>query len=235
MIHVAIVEDDPEDTKMLRSYLEEFEREADERFSVAEFTDGLAFIGDYRSKYDLVLMDIDMPHLNGLTAAKKLRKVDENAVIIFVTNMAQYAIRGYEVDALDFLVKPVTQPQLYSKLRKALRKIKNAQNKKLFLCTDESVRCISVRDIRYIEVREHLLTYHLGGEDITVRGQMDKVESELADCHFYRIYKSYLVNLDYVVGVGATTVRVGEDDLCLSRARKKDFMQTLADYLGSAV
>lgn len=188
MIHVAIVEDDPEDTKMLRSYLEEFEREADERFSVAEFTDGLAFIGDYRSKYDLVLMDIDMPHLNGLTAAKKLRKVDENAVIIFVTNMAQYAIRGYEVDALDFLVKPVTQPQLSSKLRKALRKIKNAQNKKLFLCTDESVRCISVRDIRYIEVREHLQTYHLGGEDITVRGQMDKVESELADCHFYRIY-----------------------------------------------
>ena len=121
------------------------------------------------------------------------------------------------------------------KLRKALRKIKNTQNKKLFLYSEDTVRCVSVHDIRYIEVREHLLTYHLVGEDITVRGQMDKLETELEGCHFYRIYKSYLVNLDYVVGVGANTVRVGEENLCLSRARKKHFMQTLADYLGSAI
>ncbi len=170
MIHIAIVEDDPECARTLRSYLSAFEKEANERFAVSEFADGLAFIGDYRSKYDLVLMDIDMPHLNGLAAAKKLRKVDESAVIIFITNMAQYAIRGYEVDALDFLVKPITQSLLSAKLHKALRKIKNLQNKKLFLYTEDSVRCISVRDIRYIEVREHLLTYHLGGETITLRG-----------------------------------------------------------------
>ena len=235
MIHIAIVEDDPDCVRMLRVYLEEFERETTERFSIAEFADGLDFIGDYRSKYDLVLMDIDMPHLNGIAAAKKLRRVDENAVILFVTNMAQYAIRGYEVDALDFLVKPITKYHLFSKLRKALRKIKNTQNKKLFLYSEDTVRCVSVHDIRYIEVREHLLTYHLVGEDITVRGQMDKLETELEGCHFYRIYKSYLVNLDYVVGVGANTVRVGEENLCLSRARKKHFMQTLADYLGSAI
>lgn len=235
MISVAIVEDERESAELLRGYLEQAGKELGEHFTADLFADGMDFISDYRGKYDLVLMDIEMPHLNGIAAAKKLRKLDERVTILFVTNMAQYAIKGYEVDALDFLIKPVTYYNFVAKLQKAVKQIGTRAHKRIFLLSEGEVRCVPVQDIRYVEVREHFLTYHLRGEDIVVRGQMDKAEAELAGYHFYRCYKCYLVNLDYVTSIGQNTVRVGNDVINVSRTCKKDFMQTLADYWGSAL
>ena len=235
MIHVAIVEDDPEDTKMLRSYLEEFEREADERFSVAEFTDGLAFIGDYRSKYDLVLMDIDMPHLNGLTAAKKLRKVDKNAVIIFVTNMAQFAVKGYEVNAFDFVVKPVSYNDFAIRLRRALRRLNRREDTGLRVKDyDGSMRIINLSAVHYIEVRDHSLGIHTDSGVTETRGRLDDLEKTLAEKGFFRCNRCYLVNLRYVTSVDGDELIVAGERLKVSRPRKKEFMKAFASYYGGS-
>lgn len=131
MWNVAIVEDEAESSELLRAFLERFEKEAKVSLSVSSFADGMDFISDYTPKYDLVLLDIDMPHLNGLAAAKKLRKMDDDVLIVFVTNLAQYAIRGYEVEALDFLVKPVDYTAFAAMMHKAQRYLHAQRSKRM--------------------------------------------------------------------------------------------------------
>ena len=108
MIRIAIVEDDELYIDQLRQYLKDFQEEIDEIFEVKIYRDGDGITSDYKAQYDLILMDIQMRFVDGMTAAEEIRKMDSEVIIIFITNMAQYAIRGYEVGALDYILKPVT-------------------------------------------------------------------------------------------------------------------------------
>lgn len=107
MYNIAIVEDSKEATDVLKSYFDRFSEEMGARFNVVCFDNALDFLENYSSAFNLVLMDINMPHMDGMEASHRLREIDNNVTLIFVTNMAQYAIRGYEVGATDFIVKPV--------------------------------------------------------------------------------------------------------------------------------
>lgn len=112
MLRVAIVEDSVNDRVRLRSCLEKFTKECAETSRITEFFDGAPFLEPYQPDYDLVLLDIEMPHLNGMGAARELRLRDARVLLIFITNVAQYALNGYEVDALDYMIKPVNYTML---------------------------------------------------------------------------------------------------------------------------
>ncbi|WP_303926907.1 LytTR family DNA-binding domain-containing protein [Subdoligranulum variabile] len=108
MLNVAIVDDEAAERQKLREYLEAAACRKNEEFCVDEFSSADAFLVQYRQGYDLVFMDIEFPQgQNGMEAARALRRMDSTVVLIFVTNIAQMAVEGYEVDALDFIVKPV--------------------------------------------------------------------------------------------------------------------------------
>ena len=124
MIRVAIVEDDEKDSALLERYLAEYGKENGEAFSADVFADPLVFLDKYDASYDIVFMDIKLVGIDGLEAARRLRAIDQEIVIVFVTSMAQYAIKGYEVDACDFAVKPVTYADFYMKMRKAVKRVK---------------------------------------------------------------------------------------------------------------
>jgi len=102
MIRIALVEDDPAYAEQLLSYLKEYEKESKERISVQTFSDGEDIVTEYRADYDIILMDVEMKFMDGMSAAEEIRKMDTEVVIIFITNMPQYAIQGYRVDALDY-------------------------------------------------------------------------------------------------------------------------------------
>ena len=122
MLQVAIVEDSEDAAKLLRDYLTRYESTVDERFHITCFSNAVAFLEPYRG-YDLVFMDIEMPHMNGMEGALWLRTVDTQAKLIFVTNMAQFAARGYEAEALDFMVKPVAYADFSFKMKRAMNAI----------------------------------------------------------------------------------------------------------------
>ena len=107
MIRVAVIEDDRRSLAHIKDLLRHFEEENACRFEIAEFRDGDEIVENYRADYDFLLMDIELPLLSGMSAAEEIRKRDADVGIIFVTNSTQYAIRGYRVGALDYLVKPV--------------------------------------------------------------------------------------------------------------------------------
>ena len=107
MARIAIVEDDPQEAAKLRGYAERYAAESGKPLEITLFSDGEDIVTDYRPEYDIIFLDIQMKRLDGMSAAERIRLLDADVVLIFVTNMAQYAIRGYAVDALDFLLKPV--------------------------------------------------------------------------------------------------------------------------------
>ena len=107
MLRIATVEDDANDLEALRTHLSRYEKENGLKFQVTEFRDGEDIVTDYSADYDLILMDIEMAFLNGMKAAEKIRELDKDVIIIFITNMPQYAIQGYKVNALDYMLKPI--------------------------------------------------------------------------------------------------------------------------------
>ena len=233
MIRIAVVEDEAESTELIKHYLSRYEKEKKETFEVDYFSNGLDFLDDYHPNYDIVFMDILMPHINGMDTAKKLRRIDNDVCLIFITSMAQYAINGYEVNAVDFILKPVGYVNFSSKLQKTIGRLSRQKDKRICVTIDGMQKFISAKDVMYIEVQGHNLSFHLAdGETLITRGKLDLLETELSAHHFYRTYKSYLINLNYVKEVKLNSVIVGDADIIVSRSRKKDFMRKLADFLG---
>ena len=235
MRNIAIVEDDDKEAGLLEEQLRRYEKETGAEYRVVRFSDAIAFLTGYSADYDIVFMDIEMPDLDGMTAAKKLREVDPEVILVFVTNMAQYAVEGYEVSAMDFMVKPVRYDNLKLKLERAEKKLEGKGEDRFLVRGKNGSVVICVPDIRYVEVTDHMLTFYTNEGAIKVTGSLKEIEKRLEGRDFSRANSCYLVNLKYVTGASDGMVTVGGDRLSISRARRKSFMSDLADYLGGRV
>ena len=119
MYNIAIIEDERDAAQLIRSYLDEYSKSSGEQFTVYEFSNAVRFLENYTAKYDIVFMDIELPDMNGMEASRRLRMMDKDVILIFVTNMAQCAVSGYEVEAFSFIVKPATYNNFVMKLERA--------------------------------------------------------------------------------------------------------------------
>ena len=108
MNYIAVVEDSAQDRAVLDSYLEKYQQEKNCHFQITHFSDGDEIALGYKGGYDLILMDIEMTFLDGMSAAEEIRRADPEVLIIFITNSPQYAIKGYAVQALDYILKPLS-------------------------------------------------------------------------------------------------------------------------------
>lgn len=232
MYRIAIVEDTPEDSVRLEQHLARYREEHDVIFQTQMFSDGMSFLEEYKANFDVILMDIEMPHMNGLEAARRLREVDENVCLIFTTNMAKYAIEGYEVRALDFIVKPVEYRNFSIKLQRALEIRKRLQTKELRLNTLNGMQRIQLEDLYYIEVIDHTLLYHTAHGTFEERGSIKQKEELLAQHGFARCNNSFLLNLRYVASISNGRVTVKDRSISIGRTKKKEFLQKLTDFMG---
>ncbi len=232
---VAIVEDDQAEADKLRAHFEQYAKEKDIQFQITHFGSAEQFLGKYCPIYDLVLLDIMLPHMNGMEAAFKLREMDEITTIIFVTNMAQFAVRGYEVGAFDFVVKPVSYSNFALKIQRALNKLSSNRDTEVVVSTSEGFFRVASSQIKYIEISGHKMVYHTTTGLIKAYGNLKEVESVLSDKVFVRCNSCYLVNLGYVRAIRGQLVLVDGDELQISRPRKKVFVQAVNDYLGGGI
>jgi len=233
MPKIAIIEDNRTEADGLREFLDRFSRQESVALYVDVFYEALSFLEHYKPVYDIVLMDIEMPYLNGMEAARRLRKLDQKILLIFVTNMAQFAVKGYEVDALDYIVKPVQYQDFKLKFQRAVARCRNDADAILVIQQDRVSR-ILLRDICYIEVRGHRLIYHMEYGQVDGGGTLRETEEKLSGKGFLRCNKCYLVNYRHIVNVQASSLLMtGGDILKISRPRKKDFMLELAECMGN--
>lgn len=232
MIRIAIVEDEEFFVKELTGYLKEYEKEYGEEFEVTVYRDGDGITASYKAQFDIILMDIQMKFVDGMTAAEEIRRVDSEVVIIFITNMTQYAIRGYEVDALDYVLKPVSYFAFSQKLKRAVSRIKRRGSAYVTLNVKGGIIRVNVSNIHYVESSGHNLLYHTGRGIHFAAGTMKSAEEELAGYGFSRGNKCYLINLKHVDGIQDKCAVVKGEKLQLSRPRMGTFMQDLTKYWG---
>jgi DNA-binding LytR/AlgR family response regulator len=233
MVKIAIVEDEKENADELYSFLKRYEMENNEEFDITCFESGTAFLGRFHSDYEIVFMDIEMPNMDGMETAKNLRRIDDGFCLVFVTNLAQYAIDGYELNATDYLLKPLRYFPFSQKINRILKKIYQKKKIEVVLSTPNGKRRVFVHEIRYIEVNGHTLIYHLKNENLQVRDTLSKVEASLSGFGFARCNSCYIVNMRYVTQIEKTFVLVENAQIQISRSKRTDFMKKFAEYLGS--
>ena len=233
MYSIAIVDDDGNDISLLKSAIERYFKENGGDYRIAEFHDGSELMADYAPRYDIVFLDIDMKQLNGMAAAKRIRRTDDGTAIIFVTRMAKYAIKGYEVSALDFIVKPVDYFSFALKMKRALAYVETNRKKPVMLKMGADAEYVYETEIKYVETLNHYLIYHTVRGDFKLLGSLKSATEQLSPETFILCNRCYLVNMRYVTEVKDNIVFIGDEQLIISRYRRKEFMEALAKFWGS--
>ena len=171
--------------------------------------------------------------MDGMEAAKRLRKLDLKTILIFVSNMAQYAINGYEVDALDFILKPVDEYSFSLKMKRAIARLrKNGENALLINTDDLQSIVVPVDAVKYVEVNGHYVVYHTIEGSYKQYATLKSVETKLPSENFVKCHRCFLVNLGFVDSIQKDEILIGKERLPISRPQKKVFLSAFSDYIG---
>lgn len=234
MLNIAIVEDEVSMQNQIQEYLQRFSVEQNTPIKTFVFSDGDGIIHNYQPEYDIILMDIQMKFLDGMLTAEMIREKDSDVIIIFISNMENYAIRGYEVNALDFILKPVQYFSFSQKLSRAIRKLDKKEDKSVILQIEGGAKKIKISDICYIESEGHKLIYYLTQETVVKKNATLRDAEELfLPFHFFRCNKGYLVNLAHVDEIVGNIAVVNGHDVLISRGKQKPFLDAFYEYIGN--
>lgn len=231
MINVCIVEDDLEQANLLKNYIEKYGNGRKEQFNISYLPDGIDLVDGYKGQFDIILLDIQMKHLDGMAAAEKIRQVDSDVIIIFITSTVQYAVQGYAVDALGYVLKPVPYTQFEQLFEKAAQRVKSKQNHLYIRVSVEDRQLkLDCETVHYIESQRNNVVLHCSDGDYVTAGPLKRFDEMLAEHGFSKCHNAYIVNLSYVEAVQKEEVFLTSGEvLPISRARKKEFMAALTE------
>lgn len=238
-LNVVIVDDAADAVESLVNELERYCRESGTDCKVSKFSSSIKFLSEYKPDYDIVFLDIDMPTMNGIELARYIRKMDGEVSIVFVTNMAKFAINGYEVDADDFILKPVRYGSFKIKLDRIIKKHSSKKNVPYVAVYENgAVKYVQVTEIRYVEVVKHSIIYHMVDGRYEKRGSLKSELALFTENGFAQCNKSFLVNLRFVLGVDGYSLHLAKvrgrleyEELPIGHPRKKEFIHILNKFL----
>lgn len=202
---IAICDDMEEDVKYISSMVNMWAEKESITVAIETFPSAESFLFRYAEQkaFDILLLDIEMPSMSGIELAKRIRKENDAVQIIFITGYTDYIAEGYEVFALHYLVKPLSETKLFEVLNRAVLKMRKNE-KALFLSLAGEMVRIPIYEIKYLEVQQNYVTVH-SKKDYTVKKTLGEFEREL-DERFYRMGRSFIVNLSFIDKITKTDV-----------------------------
>ena len=232
-INIAVVEDSTDDLNNCLALLDRYSNEKHLKFDIQTFNSGDAFLMRFKSQYDFIILDINLSALNGIDVARTIREKDEEVIIMFATNLAKYATSGYEVDAIDFVLKPLSYASFYLRLERVMKKLKKKDDFFIVVPFEGGFNKISINDVLYVEVISHDIIFHLiDGNEITTSGTLKKYEEELKKHWFIRCNSCYLVNAHKIKRVEKLDIQLANDEtIAISQPKRKGFMEAFKRYI----
>lgn len=230
-IKIAIVDNEPNQIEEIKKFCESFSLENNFFIEINSFYNGYDFLEKDSTIFDCVFMDIDMPGINGMDVSNKLREKNKNISIVFITNLPQFAIDGYKVQALDFILKPISYADFSLVMNKILSITKKKEENLLFVIHNEMIR-ISSSNILYFEMNNHNVNIHLNDKSVySYRETVKELELKLKNKSFYRCNSGIIVNLEWVKSIKNDVCILSDGTtLQVSRSRKNDFLKAMTDY-----
>ena len=233
MYQVCIVDDEIKEIKSLKDSIFSFFKAKSLTVNVDKYDNPVSFLNNFeKSKYDLILLDISMPQKNGIDVARLIREKDDMVKIIFTTSLIQYAIKGYEVNAFDYLLKPISYSSFCLTMERLMKFISNDECIIISKNKNTTIK-IPIMNIKYIEVIDHKVIFHTTGETYSLRDTLDNYIEKLKDHYFSLCNRCYLVNLTMVSQVTPTSVVVDGESLIISRPKRKEFLHTLNKFIAT--
>lgn len=206
---IAVCDNSEADVQYISALVSRWAERACHTVQLSAFASAEEFLFRYAEKndYDILLLDIEMGEMDGVTMAKELRKDNDTIQIVFITGYSDYISEGYEVAALHYLMKPVKEEKLCSVLERATEKLSKNEKVLHFEISGEMVR-VPVYQIRYADVFGNYVTIH-AAEDVTVKMTLSELEKELDD-RFFRVSRSVIVNLTQVSRVTKAEIKLND-------------------------
>ncbi|OZG65276.1 LytR/AlgR family response regulator transcription factor [Bifidobacterium eulemuris] len=232
MVTIAIVDDEAADAAQTTELVDRYYERDSSRYAITRYADGESFLNQYSAQFDVIFLDVDMPGMDGMEVATRLRELDAHVVLVFTTKVVRYAATGYDVDAIGYLLKPLKYFPFALKMRKIEELVAQRRNVTVTLSIEGETHFLSSHDIQYVEVMRHEVTYHTADGAWKVWSSLKEATESLAEANFAPCNRYCLVNLEWVKAVVGDEVIVGGNRLPISRAKKKPLMQALADYYG---
>ncbi len=227
---IAICDDEQNQIEYIASIVASWSANEGHNCEIRTFASAEAFLFEYEENkaYDILLLDVEMKHRNGIELAKQIRKDNNRAEIIFVTSHFEFVGEGYEVDALHYLIKPISTDKLTQVLIKAAEKLSVKPPSVVISCDGETVKLYE-SDILYVESFLHYIVIHTKDKEYKIKESISSFEEKLSD-DFYRVHRSYLVSLKHITRISRTSANVGSTELPLSRGKYDDINRAFIEH-----
>lgn len=203
---------------------------------VEQFASAQALLDDWPGELDVLFMDIQMPGLSGMDAAREIRTFDENVTLVFMTNYAKYAVSGYSVQAYNFLLKPLHAATFDREVTPVLKRLNAQSGHRVTFRNETDFYTLATRDIVYIETSGKCVLVHTLCRDYRAACSMKSAERQMPEGCFFRVHTGYLVNMDYVTAIerDELALKTGQR-LPVSRHRKRGFVDAYMTHMGRLV
>lgn len=223
-MRIAICDDEPEQLALIEEYVREYcrERGMPSRITGCTGSMELLFRLEEQPDIDVFLLDIQMADMNGMELAREIRRRNERAVLLFITGVSDFVYDGFNLGAINYLLKPVRRDRLEQCLDRAAAQLRRWEDVCTFQLERETYR-IAKRQIRYVESDGHYLNVVCDGRRLRLKKSMKEMEAELSDEGFCRIGRSYILNLDAVERITSKEVEMlGGDRIPVPRGKYRE-------------
>ena len=229
-LNLAICDDDTNDIAIMKKNILQYTIESDNNIVVSSYFSASDLLSDYKNHlYQIVLLDIEMPDINGMELARQLRDMDDDLLIVFTTSYPEYMHESFEVQPFQFITKPVDYTAIYKLFNNIIKKLYRNSKSIVIIDTDGEKNFVPISSMKKNKLH---LRYQLTDRALISKGTLSKAEKRLSSHGFVSPSRGFLVNLHHIRSINSTRLLLNNGfELPISRRRSKELQNIYSQHI----